>query len=108
MIRKPWIALAASFAAISSPALANATKAVVVYDKGCSSRMIMYTSLGYILAEWYGGNTPEKGDVVVGDLNSYGFKDVWNLTKDAASRVYVDDYLLSKDRVIEKLSEKCN
>ena len=106
-MRKMCFAFFATWALFFVPAQAEVVKGVVVYDAGCNSRMVIYTSVGYILAEWYGGNTPEKDQVLVGDLNSYGFKDIWNLTRDAASRIYIDDYMLSRDRVIEMLREKC-
>lgn len=62
---------------------------------------------GYYIFEWYGGHDPEKGDTLVGYESGYGFKDVLYLSSGAAGRVYVDDYLLSRTRAIEKLAEKC-
>jgi hypothetical protein len=94
--------------AIPSVAYADAVKGIVVFDKGCGSRIIIETRLGYILAEWYGGNLPAEGDVLVGELNSYGFKDIYNLTSDASSRLYIDDYMMSRSRVTERLRDKCN
>jgi len=61
---------------------------------------------GYYLLEWYGGHDPSQGDGIYGDLSGYGMKDVlYDNGRDG--RLYIDDYLLSKDSVLEKLREKC-
>lgn len=86
---------------------ARATKGVVVYDRGCSSRIIIETSLGYVLAEWYGGGIPYEGDTLVGEINSYGMKDLFILNRDRDTRLWIDDYMLSRRRVVEKLRDKC-
>lgn len=80
---------------------------VVLYLAGCRSYFIADGPRGYYLLEWYGGYDPSKGDVIVGDIGSYGFKDVYYPNQGREGRVYVDDYLLSKDRAIEKYREKC-
>jgi hypothetical protein len=36
------------------------------------------------------------------------FKDVYYPNQGREGRIYVDDYMLSKDRVLEKYSDKCN
>ena len=91
------------------PSVVFADKAVVVlYQSGCRSYFIADGPKGYYLLEWYGGYDPSKGDIIVGDISSYGFKDVYYPKQDREGRVYVDDYMLSKDRVLEKYSDKCN
>ena len=55
--------------------------------------------MGYALLEWYGGSDPDEGDIIVGDFESYGFKDIYNLTADSELRVWVEDYWLSKEDV---------
>lgn len=92
----------------STAAVADATKGVVVYDKGCRSRLIIETRMGYILAEWYGGSTPYNGDIVVGELNAFGMKDFYLYNRDESTRLWIDDFMLSRDRVIEKLASKCS
>lgn len=82
-------------------------KGVVVYNKSKCDYYIVETALGFSLLEWYGGNDPDEGDVIVGDFESYGFKDIFNVSKDAEMRVWVEDYWLNKDRVAEKYLEKC-
>lgn len=86
---------------------AGMTKGVVVYDKGCGSRMIIETRMGYVLAEWFGGSTPAKGDTLIGDLEAFGLKDLYISNQDAKVRVWIDDYMLSQSRVVEKLRAKC-
>lgn len=81
---------------------------VVLYKSGCRSYFIAAGPHGFYLLEWYGGYDPSKGDVIVGEIASYGFKDVYYPKQDREGRIYVDDYSLSKDRVLEKYSEKCN
>ena len=91
------------------PSVVFADKAVVVlYQSGCHSYFIADGPKGYYLLEWYGGYDPSKGDIIVGDISSYGFTDVYYPKQDREGRVYVDDYMLSKDRVLEKYSERCN
>ncbi len=91
-----------------TPVVANAAKGVVVlYKSGCSY-YIVETNLGYAILEWYGGNDPSEGDVLVGDYETYGMKDIYNLTADAETKVWVEDFWLSKSRAIEKYYDKCN
>ncbi len=80
---------------------------VVLYQSGCRSYFVADGPKGYYLLEWYGGYDPSVGDVIVGDIASYGMKDVYYPRVDREGRVYVDDYMLSKTRVIEKYREKC-
>ena len=61
---------------------------------------------GYYLLEWYGGHDPSRGDGIYGELGTYGFKDVL-YDGGQEGRVYIDDYLLSKDSATEKIREKC-
>jgi hypothetical protein len=94
--------------ALLIPSAVFADKAeVVLYKSGCSSYFIADGPKGYYLLEWYGGYDPSKGDIVVGEIGSYGFKNVYYPKQDREGRVYVDDYMLSKDRVLEKYRDKC-
>ncbi len=89
------------------PVIAHAAKGVVVlYKSGCSY-YIVETNMGYAILEWYGGNDPSKGDVLAGDYETYGMKDVYNITADTETKVWVEDFWLSKTRAIEKYYEKC-
>ena len=45
--------------------------------------------------------------MIIGPINTYGFADVC-YPGHGEGRVYVDDYLLSSARAVEKLADKCN
>src|SRR5690606_27497173 len=91
-----------------SPAAAFAAKGEIVYYKSGCDYFLVETNMGYALLQWYGGYDPSKGDVVAGDFESYGFKDIYNLTADRETRVWVEDYWLSRTRAIEKYFDKCD
>ena len=87
--------------------LLYAAKGEVVYKSSRCDYFIVETPSGYALLEWYGGNDPDKGDIVVGNYEDYGFKDIYNLTADQEMKVWVEDYWLSKDDALERLFELC-
>ena len=90
---------------VQSPRSTEAPVTVVLRVRGCDY-FVADGPQGYYLLEWYGGHDPEKGTGIFGEVGGYGFKDImYDGGQDG--RVYVDDYLLSKDRVLEKLREKC-
>ena len=64
--------------------------------------------MGFAILEWYGGNDPSKDETLAGDFESYGMKDIYNISADAETKVWVEDYWLSKSRMIEKFYEKCD
>lgn len=99
--------IGALIAALSLNAYAEKAE-VVFYKPGCHSYFIADGPNGYYLLEWYGGYDPSKGDVIVGEIASYGFKNVYYPKQDQEGRIYVDDYSLSKERVQKKYREKCN
>ena len=100
--------LVCAFVFLVAPAAAFAAKGVVVYYKSGCDYFIAETNMGYALLEWYGGYDPNKGDVIAGDIDSYGMKDIHNLTADQETHIWVEDFMLSKDRAIEKYFHKCD
>ena len=74
---------------------------VVVGERGCRKRdkVVIFTNQGFVVAEVYAGNF-DKDDQVIGELDSYGFKDV--LVNGQSAKLYIDDYMLSRDRAAEK------
>lgn len=85
-----------------------AAKGMVVYIKsGCSS-YIVETNMGFAILEWFGGGMPLQGNVLTGDFESFGMKDVYNLSQSSETKVWVDRYWMSKDQVIKRYSEKCH
>ena len=85
---------------------AFAAKGVVVYNRSCDY-YIVETTMGYVLLEWFGGNDPSEGDVMVGDFETYGMKDIYNVTSDSEARAWVEDFWLSESSVTEKYREHC-
>ena len=75
--------------------------------RGCDWFLVDLPS-GFVLLEWYSGNDPDKGDEVVGKMEAYGMKTIFNITAEEESRVWIDDFMLSRGRALEKLYEKCD
>ncbi len=105
---KKRLAVLAVLIAFLFPSIASAAKGIVVYYKSGCDYYIVETNMGYVLLEWYGGNDPSEGDTLVGDYETYGMKDIYNLTADSETKVWVEDFWLSKDSVVEKYYDKCN
>jgi hypothetical protein len=104
-MRPHRFALIAALCFLSTAALA--AKGVVTHRVSSCDYFVVQTANGYALLEWYGGNDPDKGDVLVGDFEAYGMKDVFNITSDDELRVWVEEYWLPRSRVLEKLVDKC-
>lgn len=83
-------------------------KGVVTHKPSNCDYCIVETKKGYAILEWYGGNDPDKGDVIVGDFESYGMKNIYNATSEAELRVWVEDFWLDKEDALEKLFDECN
>ena len=63
---------------------------------------------GYYLLEWYSGHDPDVGDALVGYERGYVFKNVIYVQSGSTGRVWVEDYLLSRNSAAEKITEKCH
>ena len=88
---------------------AFAEKGEVVYIKSSCDYFIVESESGdYVLLEWHGGNIPNKGDIVVGDFESYGFANLYNLTADSELQVWIEDYWLWKEDALEQYFEYCH
>lgn len=74
---------------------------IVVYE-GRSDYFIVETQRGYTVLETHGGFL-SNGDRIRGELNSYNFKYIIKTRSDSEVRVYIEDYMLSKDRAVEWL-----
>jgi len=92
----------------SGPPVSNYPVKVILKPRGCRDYFLADGDSGGIyLLEWYGGYDPSVGDSILGDLKTYGFKDVIYPETGNSGRLYVDDYMLSRSRALEKLQEKC-
>jgi len=108
----PTLLLGIGLIGIAAPVhAATAVAGKVVYTKlGCDYYVVSDTS-GYDLLEWYGGRIPVDGDVLVGDIHSYGFKDLYaipTLGNVQSSRAWIEDYFLTADSVAQKFIDKCD
>ena len=63
---------------------------------------------GYCLLKWYEGYMPCLGDVILGNIDSNGLKNVYYPLKNREGKVYVEDYSISKSRSIEHYKEHCD
>ena len=74
---------------------------VVVGERGCNKRdyIIINTNLGYVYAQPFRGSF-DKGDVVSGDINSFGMKEV--SVNSLSGSLWIDDFWLSKSRATQK------
>jgi hypothetical protein len=92
------------------PAATGANSSVKGYVShrisGCDYFLVSARN-GYDVLEWYGDHDPDKGDVMVGGYEEFGFHDVYDETADEPTRVYTEDYQLSKADALEKLTDEC-
>ena len=104
---KQTIGLILVILTLASTTMFAAKGTVVTTIRGCDYYVVS-SPLGYAILEWYGGVVPTKGDTIVGDFESYGLKDVYDVTKDAETTVWVEDFFLSSGRAVEKILDKCD
>jgi hypothetical protein len=96
------------FVLSSMAVVAHAERGVVTMRPSACDYFLIYTPSEFVLAEWYGGRDPSRGERVVGAFNGYGFKTVFYGNLRMEGRIYIEDYWLDEDDALEKLSEQCN
>ncbi len=77
---------------------------IVVYD-GKSDFHIVETNSYFVIMEWYGGPDFSKGDKIVGELHSYGFKYVKVNKQAKETKIYIENYWQSKEKCFEWLKD---
>lgn len=77
---------------------------IVVYE-GNRDTYIIETARGYTIAEHYGGEYLTVGDKVRGPLNTYNFRYIIQPKNDKETKVYIEDYMMSKSSAIEWMEE---
>lgn len=87
----------------SIPLFIYATKGEVVFEK--RDHFVVDTGASYTVLQWEGGCTLSEGDCIDGNLNSSGFKEIYNLSCHGETKVYVQATALSKDDVMERIFE---
>jgi len=60
------------------PSIALAGKGIVVYKDYNCNYFLLKISSDYVILEWYGGSEFEAGDILIGNIDSYGFKNIYN------------------------------
>jgi hypothetical protein len=85
----------------------KAARGVVSHRISGCDYFVIATKSDYDVLEWFGGHDPDKGDILVGGYESYGFHDIHDETSDDDLRVWTEDYDLTKERALEKLTEQC-
>jgi hypothetical protein len=91
----------------AAPEETNQTLATVTMMHDLCDYFIVETDAGFCIFEWFGGSVPIEGDVLRGDLDSYGFQNAYNVTQAAEITAYVEEYWLGREEAIEGLYELC-
>jgi hypothetical protein len=109
MSRQFLVSLSAALVVVLffSATRASAAKGTVSRKISGCDYFTVETLMGYDLLEWYGGHDPDRGDVLVGQYESYGMHDIYDDTADEELTIWVEDYGLSKEDALDKLVEKC-
>lgn len=63
---------------------------------------------GYFVFEWYGGHDPFVGEIIMGDINSFGIKSVVYPEINRDGRIYVEDFYLSYSSAMRKIGDRCD
>lgn len=63
---------------------------------------------GLYVLEWFGGYDPDEGDIIIGDIGSYGMKKVYYKNVRREGKVWVEDYLESEDAAMEEVMDHCD
>jgi hypothetical protein len=80
---------------------------VVVQKKSCGDYFVADGPQWLLSSGLVRRTHSHRRETIVGPINSYGFKDVCYVGHETG-RVWVDDYLLSKSRALEKYVDKCH
>jgi hypothetical protein len=99
--------IASMFLLPTAEGAGSSVSGVITYRVSGCDYFLVQTQKGYDLLEWYGGHDPDKGDVLVGRYEEYGFHDVLDDTADEPLRIYVEDFWLTKSDALEHLADKC-
>jgi hypothetical protein len=91
----------------ATAANADEARGVVVYNKGCGSRIVIETPQGYVVAVWQNGVAPRDGETLVGDLNASGVTRAYNINTDGGGTLRVEAHGLSQSRAAQVLKSKC-
>jgi hypothetical protein len=105
--RAAFLTLLLLIFAKAGPAQAARVVGTVVATRASCDYFLVKTSGGYDLLEWESGYEPDRGDVIIGPFEGYGFIGVFDKTAASSVRVYVEDYWLNQDDAYSQLDDKC-
>lgn len=91
----------------SQPEASGNAPITVVYRVPRCDYFIADGPQGYYVLQWFGGYDPSTNDGIYGDLRGFGFKTVL-YSNGQEGKVWVDNYLMNKERVVERFKEKCD
>lgn len=87
---------------------ANGSKGTIIKRlQGCDY-FIVEVNGDYAVGEWFGGYDRDEGDELKGDFNQYGTHDFEVVNVNTSTRLWIEDYWLTKERSFEILADKCN
>ena len=78
---------------------------VVATFSGCSY-FIADGNRGLYVLEWFGGYSPYEGDLIYGDICSYGMKNV-KYSNGRTGKVWVEDFWESKSAAMDEINDHC-
>ena len=87
---------------------ALAGKITVIARFGSCFHFVADGPRGLYVLEWFGGYEPIEGDVIIGDLSSFGFEDVYYPLVNRKGRVWVEDYWESIGSASEEIIDHCH
>lgn len=90
----------------SCTAFAEQIKGRITYYNDIKDIAVVETNMGYTVMEIYSYEYIESGDVVIGNFHSYGFTDMYNVTKESSTRIYIEEYWLNGDQVLDWIARK--
>jgi len=95
------------FISAASNKAPSATASVIVKRLGSCDYFLLYNKSGYVVAEHYTGEEFDEGKMVYGNINTYGYVDIYNEDLDETEHIYIEDWGLNKSDAIEKLLDFC-
>jgi hypothetical protein len=84
------------------------TASLVVKRLSSCDYFLLYNKNGYVVAEHYYGKEFDEGETVYGNINQYGYVDVYDEDLDESEHIYIEDYRMGKSEAVEKLLDECN
>jgi hypothetical protein len=90
---------------ISLSSIAFAEQGQVVYFNSNRYSVVIATSSGYTCGEVTMFKTGlwelDRGDMLAGDLNSFGSHDVYDMARDRTISLWIDDVMLNEDQAFD-------